>query len=180
MSRREQKAETRAAILASAVRLLRERGPVAPSVAEVMKGARLTVGGFYAHFESKEQLMEEALQLASVSPNCLATLIQNYLSETHRDDRTQSCPLPCTVASLMVGEEQPRLREALAASLERTVTGLAKDLGGDRERALAVFALLLGGMSLARALGPDEQLSAETLRACERLAREVASLPPLK
>lgn len=150
---------------------------MSPSVAEVMKGAGLTVGGFYAHFESKEQLMEEALQLAAGAtehPSCLATLIHNYLSEAHRDDRSDGCPLPCTVASLLVGEEQPRLREALAASLERTVTGLARELHGDRERALAVFALLLGGVSLSRALGPDERLSAETLRACERLAREVA------
>lgn len=174
MSRQEQKAETRAAILESASRLLRERGPVAPSVAEVMKGAGLTVGGFYAHFESKEQLMEEALKLSTLSPkaNGLDALLRKYLSEAHRDQRDEGCPLPCTVASLLVGEDQPRMREALAASLERTVTGLATDCGGDRERALAVFALMLGGMSLARALGADEPLSQATLRACERLARE--------
>lgn len=171
MSRRDRKAETREAILDSAVRLLRERGPGGASVAEVMKGAGLTVGGFYAHFGSKEELMEEALRrsgrlardLLVDESYTLEDLVNSYLDEGR-------CPLPATVASLLTDPEaQPRLREAASASVDRIVVALTKESGGDRQKALATFATLLGGLSLARALGPEDPLSAELVAACKRL-----------
>jgi AcrR family transcriptional regulator len=57
----DQKSRTRAAILASSAKLLRERGIVGARVADVMAGAGLTVGGFYAHWPSKEALVDETL-----------------------------------------------------------------------------------------------------------------------
>ncbi|MBO0798799.1 MAG: TetR/AcrR family transcriptional regulator, partial [Blastocatellia bacterium] len=63
--RAKQKAKSRQAITASAAALLRERGIKASSVMEVMQGAGLTVGGFYNHFDSKEELFVEALRSAT-------------------------------------------------------------------------------------------------------------------
>src|ERR1700743_3966618 len=61
----EAKERTHRSILASAVRLLRSKGMAGASVAEVMKGAGLTVGGFYAHFASKEALIDDTLRRTS-------------------------------------------------------------------------------------------------------------------
>ena len=58
----EQKQKSHEAILASAAALLLERGIRASSVMDVMKGAGLTVGGFYGHFESKEHLFTETIR----------------------------------------------------------------------------------------------------------------------
>src|SRR5688572_33025468 len=60
--RLDQKHETRKRIVDSATKAIRERGLDDPSVGEVMAGAGLTVGGFYAHFENKDALMLEALR----------------------------------------------------------------------------------------------------------------------
>ena len=58
----DKKAQTRERILAAASTALLQRGPAEPSVGEVMGAAGLTVGGFYAHFESKDALMLEVFQ----------------------------------------------------------------------------------------------------------------------
>ena len=60
--RQLQKSRTRSQIVRSAVRLLKTRGLAEASVAEVMADAGLTVGGFYAHFGSKEALAKEAVR----------------------------------------------------------------------------------------------------------------------
>ena len=62
IARTDQKQETRRRIVESATRAIVERGLETPSVGEVMSGAGLTVGGFYAHFENKDALMIEALR----------------------------------------------------------------------------------------------------------------------
>ena len=64
-AKEEQKERSHATILESAARLLRERGISGARVADVMKGAGLTVGGFYAHFGSKEALVDEVLRRAA-------------------------------------------------------------------------------------------------------------------
>src|SRR6478672_11717333 len=95
----KQKQKSREAIAASAATLLRERGIKASSVMDVMKGAGLTVGGFYNHFDSKEELFVETLQnvASSTWDNLLKSangdsprartlnVIRRYLSRKHRD-----------------------------------------------------------------------------------------------
>ena len=71
IARTDQKQETRRRIVESAAKAIRERGVEAPSVGEVMAGAGLTVGGFYAHFENKDALMIEALR-AKIKPQLRA------------------------------------------------------------------------------------------------------------
>src|SRR4029077_2363982 len=103
----KQKQNSREAITASAAALLRERGIKASSVMEVMKGAGLTVGGFYNHFESKEELFVETLRNAAStnwdqllksatgdSPRSRTlSVIRRYLSRQHRDNKETGCLL---------------------------------------------------------------------------------------
>lgn len=165
MNRQRQKQQTREAILESASRLLRERGPDGASVSEVMGGAGLTVGGFYAHFASKEQLLAETLQRAArarwdpLVEQGLLTLIRHYLSRSHRDHPAEGCPLPATV-SQAEGELRAVLAEELRHYSERVPLGL--------------IALLYGGLSLARAV--DGPLSDEILRSCRQFAKRALSL----
>src|SRR3954468_1809193 len=106
----DHKAHTRQTVLAEAGKAIRKVGPHQVSVAEVMKRAGLTHGGFYAHFKSKdamlvaaiEQMLEAArvrwLTLTSDLPpkDGLAKYINWYLSKEHRDARE----VGCTVAAL--------------------------------------------------------------------------------
>lgn len=177
--RREQKHETRTRILASAAEALRQRGLAASSVGEVMAGAGLTVGGFYAHFENKDALMLEALERVFVERRAqLFGLIEPgtpaeqrkqaaraYLSRKHRDMDEQCCPLPAILSEL------PKLSEAFRGLLEKHLQLLLKamvagepDRDAMRPTALADLATMIGALTLARALGPtafsDELLAA--------------------
>src|SRR5260370_31782262 len=110
----KQKQESREAIQASAAALLRERGIKASSVMDVMKGAGLTVGGFYNHFDSKEELFVDTLRNATSeawggllksakgasSRARSAKVIRGYLSREHRDKKETGCPLPSAVAEV--------------------------------------------------------------------------------
>src|SRR5262245_58217253 len=109
-----QKQKSREAIAASATALLRERGIKASSVMDVMKGAGLTVGGFYSHYRSKEELFVETLRNAATSNwehllNCAKgdsarsrtlCVIDQYLSREHRDNKKTGCLLPSTAPEI--------------------------------------------------------------------------------
>lgn len=180
----EQKQRSHDAILASAAALLRARGIEASSVGEVMRGAGLTVGGFYGHFSSKEQLFVETIQsaaglmwdglLASAkgqSPRAkVLSVARRYLSRTHRDQPEMGCLLPSIAAEVARAGEP--YRGALAAEVERFGLSLGALLGGGgeaRSRALGLIALMYGALSLSRALA-GTPLSDEILAAAERAA----------
>ena len=187
MGRTEQKAETRERILASAVRTLRERGISAASVQEVMKGAGLTVGGFYAHFASKEALVDEAIRagmrdarakMAPQRPTAAERLdgvLTRYLSRRHRDSEPL-CPLPSIAGEIASGNARHEavLAEELAAQAEALATLLPPGRGR-RKRALGTLAVLVGGLTLARATR-GTPLSDEILEACRAFARSALGL----
>ena len=118
----KQKQESREAIEASATALLRERGIKASSVMDVMKGAGLTVGGFYNHFDSKEDLFVQVLQNASRtnwnsllrsakgdSPRARAlNVTKQYISRKHRDCKDTGCPWPGAAAEVARAGEPRR------------------------------------------------------------------------
>lgn len=184
-ARTEQKERTRQDILASAIRLLRERGIGGASVAEVMKGAGLTVGGFYAHFATKEELVDASLRqsmrqlwdelLGAMGPlrgaEAVAFVVRRYLSRSHRDHPAEGCPLPAVVGD--AAQAGQAVRDALADELVFNAEALGERLGGERrrQRALALVALMYGGLGLARALA-GTPLSDEILKACRDLARQ--------
>jgi TetR/AcrR family transcriptional repressor of nem operon len=181
----EQKARSHESILRSAARLVREKGISGARVAEVMKGAALTVGGFYAHFSSKDELVDEALRrtAARLRDGLFARLdekpeadraeviLKRYLSADHRDAATLGCPLPAVVGE--VGTTAPQHGAIVAEQLQALIDGLADHLpaGGivpRRMLAIGLVALMYGGLSLSRAVkGTD--LSDEVLRACRAL-----------
>lgn len=185
-ARTDKKARTRQAIMRSADRLLRTHGVDGTSVADVMKGAGLTVGGFYAHFPSKEALIAEALgetmtdmrgQLTDGLPENgdgkrLGAALTKYLSTIHRDHPELGCPLPATTGDL--AEEDGSLRRALAQELERHMEALAEP--DHREQALGALALMVGGLSLARATAGTD-LSDEILQAARGLGLAALDCP---
>lgn len=186
-AKHEQKELSHETILQSAARLLRQQGISGARVADVMKGAGLTVGGFYAHFASKTELIDEALRrtgaemrdklfrrLDEKPPEArVEVLLKRYLSPAHRDLQTAGCPLPAVVGE--VGTTAPEHREALGEVLEAMAAGIEAELPlssslpiGRRQLGLGLLALMYGGLSLARALRGTE-LSDEMLRACRAL-----------
>jgi TetR/AcrR family transcriptional regulator, transcriptional repressor for nem operon len=181
----EQKERSHQSILHSAARLVREKGISGARVADVMKGAALTVGGFYAHFSSKDELVDETLRRtgATLREGLFARLdekpeadraeviLKRYLSADHRDATTLGCPLPAVVGE--VGTTAPQHRLVLAEQVQALVDGLAQHLpaGGivpRRPLAIGLVALMYGGLSLSRAV-KGTQLSDEVLRACRAL-----------
>ncbi len=186
----EQKERSHESILQSAARLVREKGISGASVADVMKGAALTVGGFYAHFSSKDELVDETLRrtgarlrdglFAGVDEKPEAdraeVILKRYLSADHRDAATLGCPLPAVVGE--VGTTAPQHRALVAEQVQSLVDGLAEHLpaGGIVPRrllAIGLVALMYGGLSLARAVKGTE-LSDEVLRACRALGAAAA------
>ena len=179
---REQAALNRARIVEVAARLFRERGYDGIGVADLMKGAGLTHGGFYGHFGSKQELLAEACQLAlgagaerwrsvaakaATPAEALQRITGSYLSAGHRD-----LPgLGCGVAAL--GSDVARLegaaRQALTAGVREQLAvlqGLAADgqgaHGAARQQAMTTYAAMVGAMVLARAVD-DSALSDEIL-----------------
>lgn len=184
LSKAERWERTHAQLRLTAAQLLRTRGLRLPSVADVMKGAQLTVGGFYGHWASKEALFEEALREAlranwaqlvelargETAKDRLVAIARRYLSRAHRDTPEVGCPLPTTLGDVAVLGEPYRGAvveeiEALAASLGR----VAEPLGG-KQLALGLFALMVGGLSLARATA-GTPLSDAILSASRALAQ---------
>jgi AcrR family transcriptional regulator len=165
--------QTHERIVEVAARALRRRGYDGVGVAEVMKEAGLTHGGFYAHFESREALLVEAMERASrdsaaqideavaaraargESP--LRALIELYLADAH----VASAELGCPVAAL--GSEMWRQSPALLAASAERVQGLIARVRAllppehAKEQAPALVASLVGALQMARTLGPNAQ-----------------------
>jgi TetR/AcrR family transcriptional repressor of nem operon len=188
---REDKARNRQNIVEAAGRMFRSKGVDAVGIAELMKEAGLTHGGFYNHFASKEDLAAEACgasftaslgsleQLleegADPTGPPLKRVVDTYLSAAHRDAPDGGCPS----ASLVVdaGRHSDTIQSVYAAGAEGYLTGFAEEFAREhegeitpqeaRERAVLLFSRLVGAMVLARAVShvqPD--LSDEILRTC--------------
>jgi TetR/AcrR family transcriptional repressor of nem operon len=189
----EDAAKTRARIVEEASRLFRARGIDATSVADVMSAAGLTVGGFYRHFESKEDLVVEAIDAASRETadrhrarsaameggNKLLALFDAYLSDAHRKHPGLGCPVAALCSEVAHGSKTAR--RAFTVALERLLTGIGAAGGpsskADRASALFAASAAVGALVLARATS-DESLARELLSAArERLVRPSGGQP---
>ena len=177
---REKFMETRTRILDTAARLFREKGFDGIGLADIMKAAGLTHGGFYKHFDSKEELeacatsvvMEKSTEnwrriAERGEPRQLENFIKTYLTSHHRDNGGSGCVLAALGAD--VARQSARVRSAFAAGLDDMLDEIAMTAPGDtpearRESAIAIFAELVGGLILARAVG-DPDFSNEILAA---------------
>ena len=160
-------------IVDTAARALRRNGYAGVGVADVMKQAGLTHGGFYAHFESRDALLAEAVERAGRDTGVvmakridasrargesgLRTLVEGYLSEAHLNGIESGC----VVAAL--SSEMPRQSPALLApSVERVrkliaLVRRALPEGGSKEQAMVIAGTMVGALQLARALGAGAQ-----------------------
>jgi TetR/AcrR family transcriptional repressor of nem operon len=166
---------TRRRIVEVASRQFREHGVAAVGIAGIMSDAGLTNGAFYAHFDSKEDLVREVLShagfrnklsRAAESGTGLAGAIRDYLSQNHRDNPGQGCPTSALVAE--IARHPKATRDAFTGKVDDVVELIAGalDAANDAERrrkAVAIYALMVGTLQLARAVN-DKQLSGEILQ----------------
>jgi TetR/AcrR family transcriptional repressor of nem operon len=166
---REQMAENRQRILDVASRLFRDKGFEAVSVAEVMKAAGLTHGGFYGHFSSKDDLVAQTLAHAlaadTVGGGDFRAYVGSYLSTRHRDNAAGGCPTAGLAAAIR--HQTPAARSAMTEGLRSQIDRIGKVLptmaAADRRRtAIGSWAAMVGAVILARAID-DPELSDEIL-----------------
>ena len=170
---REHKLETHARIVKKASVRLREKGAHGIGVADLMKDAGLTHGGFYAHFDSREALVIEAFAHAmersterwrklaeqTAPDQRLAAIVDSYLTPVHRDDPGHGCAI--ATLSAEIARESPRTRKAFSARLEQMIDMLADQIPdvprkAARKQAMGVLATLMGTLVLARVAGNGE------------------------
>jgi len=180
---REKAAAHRERIIEAAGALFREKGFGGIGVADIMKAADLTHGGFYGHFASKDDLVAEACQrvmaLAIASwektaarepDDAFGALLTRYLSPRHRDDPARGCVFAALGAD--AARSGPLVHDAFAEGLEPLIALLAESAPGSsktarRRKAVAAMSGLVGALLLARAIGKRE-LSDEILDATRR------------
>ena len=167
-------------IVEVAARRIREAGTDGPGVAEIMAEAGMTHGGFYKHFDSRDELVAEAAQRACAdgshrlsetiaqAADPLAAMITGYLSTGHRDDPGTGC----AVAALGGDVARPdnAARGAYTEQVRRYIEGVTDLLGdegadGDRRRrAIATVSAMVGALVISRGV-EDPALSDEILEA---------------
>jgi TetR/AcrR family transcriptional repressor of nem operon len=187
---RAEKAKTHKRIVSIASKKFREEGLAGVGIAELMKEAGLTVGGFYKHFDSRDDLVAEAVSsafggwkrrvdaAASGGPSVsLAKLIDDYLNAAHRDDPGTGCAFSALAPEIARSDKRTR---ALTTEQVRNdiqlIAGLipGRDAHAVRSQAILTFSALVGAMSLARTVS-DEALSREILKTVTELLKNLAS-----
>lgn len=162
-------------IVDAAARAIRRSGYDGTSVADIMKQAGLTHGGFYAHFPSREAMLAEAAdragadavaasaRVAAAAPpeQALQRMMSAYLSKQHLDSVERGCPV------VALGSEMPRqapeVRRATTRRIKEMIDGVARHLPdwgqpAAHEQALVIVSAMVGTLLLARAVD-DAKLS---------------------
>jgi TetR/AcrR family transcriptional regulator, transcriptional repressor for nem operon len=166
-------------IVAAAARAIRRSGYSGTGVADIMKEAGLTHGGFYAHFPSREAMLVEAADrasaestavsaqiAASVPPRqALSALVRRYLSKAHIDNAENGCPV-AALASEMPRQTR-KVRKAATRHIKELVDLVARQMpdwgkADAHERALVTVATAVGAVELARAV--DDPKLADAFR----------------
>jgi TetR/AcrR family transcriptional repressor of nem operon len=166
------KEETHERIVQAAARAIRRRGYAGVGVAEVMKEAGLTHGGFYAHFKSRDALLVEALARAGQDSgaaiaraaesrkgrgvSAFRALVENYLSEAHMAALETGCPVAALACDM--ARQTGAVREASAQRVERLIATVRGTLpGASRAKAAVIAGTLVGALQLARTLGDNAE-----------------------
>jgi TetR/AcrR family transcriptional repressor of nem operon len=188
---REQTDKNRQLIEAASVHLFKERGLNGVSVADIMANAGLTHGGFYGHFESKDELAAIACERAfgesaarwkalfkgdADEAAFVDALAKHYLSATQRDEPGNGCPAIGLAADVSREDSTKPVRGVYARGV-KSMLGVLTSFAGPRpskkarQRAIARFSVLVGAVTLARAMRGDP-LSDEILAAAREYLRE--------
>ncbi|MEL7537606.1 MAG: TetR/AcrR family transcriptional regulator [Pseudomonadota bacterium] len=181
-----EKAASRENIVAAAARLIRQSGIDETSVAAIMQAAGMTHGGFYRHFESKDDLvtaavtesfkagLDEFSEHHDGTPDEAEAYIAQYLSDDHVEQPDIGCPIPLLGAEIARGTDtwQRALADGVATATRKLGEGLP---GLSRADVLTLFSTLVGTVVLSRAVG-DGALRAELLAANrEHVAKAVSA-----
>lgn len=162
----DHKAQTHRRIIKEASVRFRRDGIGATGLQPLMKALNLTHGGFYAHFKSKDELVEKALQAAAaeLDAHCemlfsqerpLEAFIDSYLSEWHQTSPDQGCPLTTMSSEMgLRGQNSRTTDEVLNARLKQVETALGNPNAG--EQSLVLMSTLVGALVLARSVESAE------------------------
>ena len=169
------KEATHKRIVEAAARAIRRSGYNGTGVADIMKDAGLTHGGFYAHFGSREEMLAEAADragaesvaaseriAAAASPQrSLSALVRAYLSKAHLDAVETGCPVAALGSEMP--RQAPKVRRAATRRIKEMIDLVARqapDWGQPEahDRALVTVATMVGALILSRAVD-DARLS---------------------
>ena len=185
------KEETHEHILDVAARAIRRDGYAGVRVADVMKEAGLTHGGFYAHFDSRDALLVEALARAGRESaaavaraaeakagkgiSAFRSLVETYLADRHLASTETGCPVAALGCEMP--RQSPAVREASAQRVERLIVAVRDTLpGAPRSTASVVAGTLVGSLQLARALGDNAEGRAVLAAARKSLIQQYETL----
>jgi TetR/AcrR family transcriptional repressor of nem operon len=170
------KAKNRERILDEAARQIRESGLEALSVGGLMQKVNLTHGGFYGHFESRSDLVAQALERALAAgetqakaardpdkPRTFAAMVRSYVSRTHRDQRGTGCAIAALVSD--VGRADLPSRDVMAKHIEGFIAAAAAAIGDEDDgRAITAVTAMVGAIAISRVMS-DQKRSDAVLRA---------------
>ena len=181
---REKANESRELVINMAARLLRERGFDGIGVADIMKAAGMTHGGFYRHFESKDELAIKASERAIADTKAsiieefmkmpedpLRVLVERYVSSVHCGDPGSGCILP-SLAADAARRDDPALRQVFTANIKEYLEQLgvllaARSEATDSRSPAAVLAEMVGAVILSRVISDEalrDSLMADVVR----------------
>ena len=168
------KARTHRRIVKNAAQRFRAEGLTSPGVATVMRSSGLTVGGFYKHFRSKDDLLAEAIEegflehgeelIASIQDVAPAgrwkAIVRHYLSPEHCEHPESGCPMATLAPE--IARARPAIRKRIASLMksrrERVMPFMPGDTDAERERNFnIIFPAMAGAISVARILPSPEE-----------------------
>lgn len=175
----EHKAEVHQTIVKDASHRVRREGLTGAAIAAVMRDTGLTHGGFYKHFESKEELLTESVREAfrdiidqlvraakqSHSAEAWKAIVKSYLSLEYCDQAERGCPLTALAPELVRGEEtmKQQIIAELANYRDRMLPFMPGRRTTERERAFfVIFSTMIGAMQIARML-PGREMQEKVL-----------------
>ncbi len=184
-------AEHRAALVATAKRLLKERGFDGAGVVEISREAGLTQGALYGQFKSKDALALEACReafadgaaawrdLCNTMPDPLLAYLDSYLTDVHVQDVGCGCPM--AACGPEVSRQDPAICAAFAKGFQDMVEMIQRALpettppDAARRRALALVSAMVGSVAMARAVrATDPNLSREIIAAAREELEQLA------
>jgi TetR/AcrR family transcriptional repressor of nem operon len=188
---KEHKRETRERIVEAAAAAFRREGVAQVGVGDVMRGAGLTHGGFYAHFDSKDDLLANAVphamadaranldRIGGGAPGGLLDVTQAYLSPIHLNNPDRGCPIAALGPELTRGKQS--VRDALGREIRRRLGQLDELLPPEapptvrKQQTAGALACMVGGLILARGLKPSER--AAFLSDCQAFLKKALTPP---
>ncbi|WP_172597602.1 TetR/AcrR family transcriptional regulator [Sulfuriflexus mobilis] len=179
------KQRSRQKILESAVKLFTHQGFDNTSIDQVMNEAEMTRGAFYAHFSSKSELYQVAILSAALNTRLiqqkpddmdeqswLTSLLNGYLSTAHLDFDIAPCPLAFLTTDVAVREPAVRTTYTkVFKGMNKRILNYVKSYSAcDENRMLAITAMMIGGVAVARALN-DKAMTEQLLESCKVVAQ---------